>query len=136
MPHLGLAGMEVQFLSQPLLAELGLQFSLCCYVVWPAHNNYCQKVFCVAKLPILDPLARDNILLTGLFLVVPIDVSVLLTSLALTLKYVRQKENSEDLPLCSASCFKVSTQSVVFSSYFRVFLYLFYASFLGFSEGA
>lgn len=127
MPHLSLARLEVPFLSQPLLTELGLQFSLCCYVVWPVHNNYCSKVFCVAKLPILDPLARDNILLKGLFLSVPICVSVLLTSLALTLKYVRQKENPGDLPLCLSSRSKVSTWSAFFSPYFRVFLYLFYA---------
>lgn len=63
-------------------------------------------------------------------------VSVLLTSLPPTLKYVKQKENPGDLPLCPSSCSKVSTWSVFFSPYFRVLLYLFYASFLGFSGGA
>lgn len=70
--------------SQPSLTELGRQFFLCCSVAYLVHGS-CQQVFCLAKSPIHDPLTRENTLLLGLFWDMPIGVSVLLTSPALTL---------------------------------------------------
>lgn len=117
------------------MTELGLQFSLCWYVVWPVCNNYCQKVFCIAKLLILNPLARDNILLPGLFLTVPwcfctADFSTTHSEIC------EAERKSRGLAIVSFFMLQGLYLVCLLFSILQSFIYLFYASFLGFSGGA
>lgn len=51
-------------------------------------------------MPLLGPLARENWLLLGLFMSVPVGLFGFLASSALSLGYIRQKQNLCTSPLC------------------------------------
>lgn len=89
-------------------AEVEAPHAACAVAHWSGPTAFSMvfglgrglKFLVFLDFPFLGPLARDSRLLLGLYLSVPLGVYGLWVSSALSLEYIRKKENPRKSPLC------------------------------------